>query len=33
MAMTVVDLWVDAGLLDAARADFTTATAGAPPAI
>jgi metal-dependent amidase/aminoacylase/carboxypeptidase family protein len=32
MAMTVVDLWVDAGLLDTARTEFTTAT-GAPPAI
>jgi amidohydrolase len=33
MAMTVVDLWVDDGLLEAARADFATATEGAPAAI
>ena len=30
MAMTVVDLWADEGLLDAARAEFGRATAGAP---
>jgi len=33
MAMTVVDLWLDAGLLDAARAEFAVATAGSPVAI
>jgi hypothetical protein len=33
MAMTVVDLWADAGLLDAARDEFAIATAGAPPAV
>jgi metal-dependent amidase/aminoacylase/carboxypeptidase family protein len=33
MAMTVVDLWIDAGLLDAARDAFVAATAGTPPVI
>jgi len=33
MAMTVVDLWVDAGLLDAARTEFAAATTGAPAPI